>query len=92
MFTKKLKAYAPAILGVVAVIGVIVGILVGLIVTGQLSTVANQYNLGTVGNSTRTNIISTSYNAFNLGTVLPVVIFAGVIIGAIATWMYTKGP
>lgn len=54
-----LKAYAPAILGVVAVIGVIVGILVGLnsfskrirgtFVTGQLATVANQYNLKGVG-------------------------------------------
>ncbi len=86
---KSLKAYAPAILGVIAVVGVIVGILVGLIVTGQLATVANQYNLGVTGNATRTNIISTSYNAFNLGTVLPVVIFAGIIIGAIASWMYT---
>jgi hypothetical protein len=39
----KVKAYAPAIMGVIAVIGVVVGILVGLVVTGQLATTANQY-------------------------------------------------
>lgn len=88
--SKSTRAYAPAIMGVIAVIGVVVGILVGLIVTGQLATTANQYNLGVTGNTTRTSIITTAYQSYQLGTVLPVVIFAGIIIGAISAWMYVR--
>ena len=92
MFDKlKAKGYAPAIAVVVAVIGVIVGVLVGLIVTGNLGTIANSYNLGVTGNSTRTAIVSASYNAFNLLTIIPVVLGAGVLIYIIGGWI-TGGP
>ena len=94
MFEKtkiRIKAYAPAIAVVIAVIGVIVGVLVGLIVTGNLGTIANSYDLGTTGNSTRTAIVGASYNAFNLLTIIPVVLGAGVLMYIIGGWMTGSG-
>lgn len=61
---------------------------VGLVVIGQLSTVANSYDLGTDGNSTRTTLFANIYRGFDLGTLAPIVVAAVAIMIVIS---YLRG-
>ena len=61
-------------------------IVVGLIVTGNLYTVANNMDLGTQGNNTRTSLFNNIYSAFNLAVIIPIVAAAGAIMGVVFTY------
>jgi hypothetical protein len=78
------RGITPMIIALVVTLAAIAVIIpVGLILTSQLASVANTFNLGTSGNSTRTNLFNNIYSAFNLSVVVPIIAAAGLIIAII---------
>ena len=72
---------ARASVGLVAVmVGLVVVLIVGLVVTAQLYNVANNLNLGTQGNQTRTTLFNNVYSSFTLAAIIPIVAVATIII------------
>lgn len=68
---------------------------VGLLVTANIQSTVNTYNLGASGNATRTTLFTNIFQAYNLSAIVPIVAAAGiiisVIIGAFAYMSSRKG-
>lgn len=72
---------------VILLITVVIVLLIGLVVVGQLSTVADTFDLGTSGNATRTSLFSNIYSAFNLSVLIPIVAAAGALMAIIFAYL-----
>lgn len=88
---KSHKAQAPIIGLVVAVISIVVVTLVGALIVGNLEVVSNDMTaagmLSTEGNNTVESVIDSTWTSFNLMTVLPIILFASAVIGALGAYM-----
>ena len=84
-FRRDRKANALGL--VVLLITVVIVLLIGLVVVGQLSTVADTFNLGGSGNSTRTSLFNNIYSAFNLSVLIPIVAAAGALMAIIFAYL-----
>ena len=74
----------PLGLGIVTMlIALCVITIVGLVVVGNLNTVANNLDLGSQGNATRTSLFNNIYSAFDLIVIIPIVAAAAAIIGVV---------
>lgn len=85
------KGQAPIIGLVVAVISIVVVTLVGALIVGNLEVVSNDMTtagmLSADGNSTVESVIDSTWTSFNLMTVLPIILFASAVIGALGAYM-----
>lgn len=84
-FIKNRKGAALSL--VVLLITVAIVLIVGLVVTGQLSTTADTFNLGSSGNATRTTLFNNIYSAMNLSVLIPIVAAAGALIAIIFAYL-----
>jgi len=74
-------------LGIVTMlVALCVIVIVGLVVVANLYTVANNLDLGSQGNSTRTTLFNNVYSAFDLVVIIPIIAAAAGIIGVVA-WL-----
>jgi uncharacterized membrane protein YjgN (DUF898 family) len=90
-FWKKLKSLRRdrrAITGmilalIITLVSLAILLPVGLLLTAQIATTVNTYNLGTSGNATRLAVLNNIWAAFNLSAIIPIVAAAGIIIAVI---------
>ena len=74
-------------LGVVTMlVALCVIVIVGLVVVANLYNIANNLDLGSQGNSTRTTLFNNIYSAFDLVVIIPIIAAAAAIIGIVA-WL-----
>ena len=82
---------APIIGLVVAVISIVVVTLVGALIVGNLQVVAldmaGEGMLSPEGNETVGSVINSTWTSFNLMTVLPIILFASAVIGALGAYL-----
>jgi len=82
---KKMPKGGSLGLGLVTMlIALCVVVIVGLVVTGNLYTVANNMDLGSSGNNTRTSLFNNIYSSFDLVVIIPIIAAAAAIIGVVA--------
>ena len=68
---------------VIAMAALVVVILVTLILAGNLQTIAETMDLGTAGNTTRTQLFSNTYTGLQLASVAIIIVAAVGILGLV---------